>query len=165
VWLLTLIFVNILSGAGLAVFEETILAAMALVFFLPLLIDSGGNAGAQASTLILRALATGDVKLNDWWRMFGKELLVSSALALTMAAAVFVVGLFRGGRQIGLVVAIAMVLIVVTSSLVGMLLPFILQKFGRDPATASAPLVTSIADICGVLIYFSLASIMISPSP
>ncbi|MDR0306846.1 MAG: magnesium transporter [Chitinispirillales bacterium] len=161
VWLATLVFVNIFSGAGIAAFEQTIMSAVALVFFLPMLINSGGNAGAQASTLILRALATGDVKMSDWWRMFGKELLVSSALGLTMGAAVYAIGFFRGGTRIGLVVATAMVLIVVTSSLVGMLLPFILQRFGKDPATASAPLVTSIADICGVLIYFSIASVMI----
>ena len=160
-WLISLVFVNIFSGAGIAAFSETIMAAVTLVFFLPLLINSGGNAGAQASTLILRALATGDVKLNDWWHMFVKELLVSSALGLTMGITVSVIGFFRGGTQIGLIVALAMVLIVITSSLVGLLLPFILQKFGRDPATASAPLVTSIADICGVLIYFSLASVMI----
>ena len=160
-WLVSLVFVNIFSGAGIAAFSDTIMSAVVLVFFLPLLINSGGNAGAQASTLILRALATGDVKLNDWWHMFVKELLVSSALGLTMGAAVAVIGFFRGGTRIGLIVALAMVLIVITSSIVGMLLPFILQKFGRDPAAASAPLVTSIADICGVLIYFSLASAMI----
>ncbi|MCL2689517.1 MAG: magnesium transporter, partial [Chitinispirillia bacterium] len=137
------------------------MTAVALVFFLPLLIDSGGNADAQASTLILRALATGDIKLSDWWHMFVKELLVASALGLTMAAVASVIGFFRGGMKIGLVVAISMVLIVIASSLIGMLMPFVLQKFGRDPATASAPLVTSIADICGVLIYFSLASVMI----
>ena len=160
-WLISLVFVNIFSGAGIQAFEETIMAAMALVFFLPLLIDSGGNAGAQAATLILRALATGDIKLGDWWHMFVKELLVASALGLTMAVVASVIGFFRGGMQIGLVVAISMVLIVVASSLIGMLMPFVLQKFGRDPAAASAPLVTSIADICGVLIYFSLASVMI----
>ena len=160
-WLMSLVFVNIFSGAGIAAFSETIMTAVALVFFLPLLIDSGGNAGAQASTLILRALATGDIKLSDWWHMFVKELLVASALGLTMAAVASVIGFFRGGMKIGLVVAISMVLIVIASSLIGMLMPFVLQKFGRDPATASAPLVTSIADICGVLIYFSLASVMI----
>jgi magnesium transporter len=160
-WLISLVFVNIFSGAGIAAFSETIMATVALVFFLPLLIDSGGSAGAQASTLILRALATGDVKLSDWWHMFIKEFLVSSALGLTMGATVFVIGFFRGGTQIGFVVALSMILIVIAGSLVGMLLPFVLQKFGKDPATASAPLVTSIADICGVLIYFSLASVMI----
>lgn len=161
VWLLSLVFVNIFSGAGIAAFAETIATTVALVFFMPLLIDSGGNAGAQASTLILRALATGDVKINDWWHMFVKELLVSSALGLTMGALVSVVGFFRGGIKIGFVVAVSMVVIVIMTSLIGMLLPFVFQKLGKDPATASAPLVASIADVCGVLIYFSLASVMI----
>jgi magnesium transporter len=93
--------------------------------------------------------------------MFVKELLVSSALGLTMGAAVSVVGFFRGGLQIGLVVAVSMVVIVIITSLIGALLPFVFQKFGKDPATASAPLVASIADVCGVLIYFSLASVII----
>ncbi len=158
IWLVLLVFVNILSGEGIAAFEEVISSAVALVFFLPLLIASGGNAGSQAATLMVRALATGDVKVNDWWRMLGKEMLVSSVLGLTMGAAVSVVGFFRAGPRIGFIVAVSMILIVITGSMVGLLLPFLLRKLGRDPATASAPLVTSIADVSGVVIYFSIAS-------
>lgn len=162
VWLVLLVFVNILSGAGIAFFENIISSAVALVFFLPLLIASGGNAGAQAATLMVRALATGDVKMNDWWRMLGKEMLVSTTLGLTMGIAVSLVGFFRAGPQIGIIVATSMFLIVVTGSLVGLLLPFVLRKFGKDPATASAPLVTSIADVSGVFIYFSIATQVLS---
>ena len=157
-WLLALVVMNIFSGAGIAYFEDTITATIALVFFLPLLIDSAGNAGSQSATLMVRAMATGDVKTRDWLRMAGKELGVAAALALTMAAAVSVVGIFRGGVEVGIVVALTMAIIVVVGSLVGMSLPFLLTRLRLDPATASAPLVTSIADISGVLIYFSIAS-------
>lgn len=157
-WLLALVLVNLLTGAGIAFFEETIMATVALVIFLPLLIGSAGNAGAQSSTLMVRAMATGDVRGRDWLRMAAKELGVSGALALTMAAAVSVIAIFRGGVEVGIVVALTMVVVVVVGSLVGMSLPFLLSRLDLDPATASAPLVTSIADITGVLIYFSIAT-------
>ncbi len=156
-WLVALVFVNILSGAGMAVFEETIAAVVVLVFFLPLLIDSGGNAGSQSATLVVRALATGDVGPADWAKMLGRELFVSSLLGLAMGAAVFLLGLWRGGWQIAGIVATSMFCVIVVGSMIGLLLPFVLSKLKLDPAAASAPLITSIADICGVLIYFSIA--------
>jgi magnesium transporter len=131
---------------------------VALVFFLPLLIDSGGNAGSQSATLMVRALATGDVRIGDWGQMLGRELLVAALLGLSMAAAVSLIGVVRGGPEIALVVASAMVIIVIVGSLIGMTLPFVLTRFNLDPATASAPLVTSIADAAGVLIYFAIAT-------
>jgi magnesium transporter len=157
VWLLALVFMNIFSGAGIAYFEDTIAAAVALVFFLPLLIDSGGNAGSQAATLMVRALATGDVHMRDWFGLLGKELVVASAMGATMGAAVALLGLARA-PEIATVVAITMVIVVVVGSLIGMSLPFVFTRFGWDPATASAPLITSLADISGVLIYFSVAT-------
>jgi magnesium transporter len=156
-WLLTLVFVNILSGAGIALYEETIAATVALVFFLPVLIGSGGNAGSQSATLMVRALATGDVRMTDWFRMLGKEFGVALLLGLTMAAGVATISYFRAPEVLA-VVAMTMTIIVVWGSLIGMLLPFVLTKAGRDPATASAPLITSLADISGVLIYFSIAT-------
>lgn len=158
VWLVLLVFGNILSGAGIALFEDTIAAYVALVFFLPLLIGSGGNAGSQAATLTVRALATGDVRPKDWGRLFGREIVVALLLGLTMAFAVSFIGVYRGGVELAVVVALSMVLIVVIGSAVGMTLPFVLSRLGRDPATASAPLVTSIADVVGVLIYFAIAT-------
>ncbi len=157
VWLSILVFMNVFSGAAIASFENVIESVVALVFFLPLLIDSGGNAGAQSATLMIRALAVGDVELKDWLRLFGREFLVALLLGITMAFAVALVASFRA-PEIMLVVMITMVLTVLTGSLVGMLLPFIFTRLRLDPATASAPLITSIADICGVLIYFSIAS-------
>lgn len=157
-WLLILIFVNIFSGAGIAHFEETIQAVIALVFFLPLLIDSAGNAGSQSSTLMIRALAVGDVKLSDWCRLLRKEFAVAVPLGLLMGLAVSVIGVFRGGPDVAVVVSLAMSIVVIVGSVIGMSLPFLFSKFRVDPATASGPLVTSIADIAGVLIYFSIAT-------
>jgi magnesium transporter len=164
VWLVVLVFGNIFSGAGIAAFEDTIAAHAALVFFLPLLIDSGGNAGSQSATLMVRALATGDVRLADWGRMLSKEVLVAGALGLTMAIAVSTIGLVRAGPEIAAVVSLTMVLIVLVGSLIGMSLPFLLSRFELDPAAASAPLVTSIADASGVLIYFAIATALL-PMP
>lgn len=158
VWLVLLVFGNLFSGMGIAFFEDTIAAHVALVFFLPLLIGSGGNAGAQASTLMVRGIATGDVGVSDWARLLGRELLVALALGLTMALAVSPIGFWRGGEDIAFVVAGAMISVVVLGSLIGICLPFILNHIGWDPATASAPLVTTLIDACGVIIYFSIAA-------
>lgn len=158
VWLVVLVFMNVFSGAGIAHFEDVIEANIALVFFLPLLVDSGGNAGAQSATLVIRAMAIGDVKIKDWFKMFTKEVSVAALMGFTMAAAVSVVGLIRGGLDIAVVVSLTMAIIVVIGSLIGMSLPFIFNKLKLDPATASGPLITSIADIVGVLIYFGIAA-------
>jgi magnesium transporter len=156
-WLMALVVMNVFSGAGIAYYEDTIAAAVALVFFLPLLIDSGGNAGSQSATLMVRALATGDVRSADWFRLIVKELAVALAIGLTMAVGVSAISYFRA-PEVMVVVALTMTLIVLVGSLLGMSLPFLLTRFGFDPATASAPLITSLADISGVLIYFSIAT-------
>ncbi|MDZ7851503.1 MAG: magnesium transporter [Halomonas sp.] len=161
-WLVLLVFANLFSGAGIAYFEETIAAQVALVFFLPLLIGSGGNAGAQAATLMVRGMATGDVGVKDWGKMLGRELLVAGSLGLTMALAVAPIGVMRGGEAVAMVVAMSMVIIVLFGSLLGMCLPFVLDRLGWDPATASAPLVTTLIDASGVLIYFSIATALLS---
>jgi magnesium transporter len=160
-WLVILVFMNIFSGAGIAHFEELIESVVALVFFLPLLIDSGGNAGSQAATLVIRSMALREIRLTDYVKVAWRELRVSFLLGISMAAAVFLLGWWRSGIEIGMVASLAMVCIVILGSLVGMSLPFILRKFGKDPATASAPLVTSIADILGVLIYLGIASALL----
>lgn len=157
-WLVLLVFGNIFSGAGIAYFEDTIAAYIALVFFLPLLVDSGGNAGSQSATLMVRALATGDVRLKDWSGMLLRELMVAGLLGATMGLAVSVLGVWRGGPEIALVVALTMQIVVIVGSVIGMSLPFLLSRFKLDPASASAPLITSIADACGVLIYFGIAT-------
>ncbi|PJF46229.1 MAG: magnesium transporter, partial [Candidatus Thermofonsia Clade 3 bacterium] len=110
------------------------------------------------STLMVRALAVGDVRIGDWGRLLGKELVVALLLGVTMATAVWFVGFFRAGSQVATVVALTMLLVVLMGSIIGMSLPFIFSKLKLDPATASAPLITSLSDILGVLIYFSLAT-------
>ncbi|MCG6659577.1 magnesium transporter [Halomonas campisalis] len=157
-WLVLLVFANVFTGAGIAHFEATIEAYIALVFFLPLLVDSSGNAGAQAATLMVRGMATGDVHRRDWARLLGREIAVAASLGLTMAACIWAIGTLRAGSEIATVVAISMVLVVLVGSVIGMLLPLLLDRLGLDPATASAPLVTSIADIVGVVLYFALAT-------
>jgi magnesium transporter len=160
-WLSSLVLVGIVSGISVAIFEKTIAQTLALIFFLPLTIDSGGNAGSQSATLMVRALATGEVKLSDWANLLFKELIVSLALGATLGIVVSVIGLLKGGLIIALIIGLAMVLIVVVGSTVGMCLPFILTKLGADPATSSGPLITSIADIFGILIYFSVATLIL----
>lgn len=160
-WLVLLVFGNIFSGAGIAYFEETIAAHLSLLFFLPLLIASGGNAGTQSATLMVRALATGDVRLRDFGRLLTREVAIAVALGLTMAASVWFIGIWRGGVEVAIVVAIAMVSIVLLGALIGMSLPFIFAMLKKDPAAASGPLVTSLADVLGVLIYFTIASVLL----
>ena len=160
-WLVVLVFGNLFSGAGLDYYSEMLQAYIALVFFLPLLVDSGGNAGAQSATMMVRALATGDVVLKDWFKILWREFQVAGMLGLTMAVAVCSIAWWRGGPDIAAVVALSMVLIVILGSVIGMSLPFLLSKFKLDPAAASAPLVTSIADAVGVLIYLSIAVVIL----
>lgn len=156
-WLLVLVFANMFSGEVLEFYEDTIITYVALVFFLPLLVDSGGNAGSQAATLMVRALATGDLHMKDWFKTLGKEFWVALLLGVAMSIAVFGLGVYRGGVEIAMVVSISMVAVVLAGSMIGMSLPFLLSKLKLDPATASAPLITSIADFVGVLLYFYIA--------
>ena len=160
-WLLTLIVVNIFTGMGIRVFEGTIMKLAALVALLPLLLGSGGNAGAQTATMVVRAIATGEIGRGDWWRLFLREVGVSLSIGLIMAVAAFVLGWLLGSVQVGIIVAISMVSIVAVGSVTGVLLPMALNRLHFDPATASVPLITSVADILGVLIYFSIATLVL----
>ncbi|WP_227601966.1 MULTISPECIES: magnesium transporter [Acinetobacter] len=157
-WLVFLVFGSLLSGFGIAHFEDIIASNLVLVFFLPLLVGSGGNAGSQSATLMVRALATGDVHFKDWFYLIGRESLVAICLGGTMAIAVSALGYYRGDSMVALVLALSMMAIVMLGCLIGMSLPFILNRMGLDPASASAPLVTSICDASGVLVYLFIAS-------
>ena len=157
-WLVLLVFGSLLSGIGISHFEDIIAAHIVLVFFLPLLVGSGGNAGSQSATLMVRAIATGDAHLKDWFYLLGRESLVALCLGGTMAFAVSILGYIRGDEMVALVLAISMMAIVLLGCLIGMSLPFILNKLGLDPASASAPLVTSICDATGVVVYLFVAS-------
>lgn len=157
-WLVFLVFGNLISGVGISHFEDVIAANLVLVFFLPLLVDSGGNAGSQSATLMVRALATGEVVMKDWFSLLGREALVALLLGVTMAAAIAVIGYFRGDAVVSLVLALSMVSVVMIGCVIGMSLPFVLSKVGFDPASASAPLITSVCDASGVAIYLFIAS-------
>lgn len=157
-WLAILVLVNLVSSGVIAAYEETLEAAIALAFFIPLLIDSGGNAGSQSATLMVRAIATKNVELSQWGRVFVKEIAVGVALGIAMGVLSATLGLFRGGPEIGLIVGLAMVGIILVANLVGTVLPFLLTRLDIDPAVASAPLITTVADASGLLIYFSIAT-------
>ncbi|MFT0211571.1 magnesium transporter [Pseudomonas sp. F1_0610] len=157
-WLVFLVFGNLFSGAGIAHFEDIIAANLVLVFFLPLLVDSGGNAGSQSATLMVRALATGDVVMKDWLYLVGRECIVALLLGASMAVAVSILGFIRGDELVALVLALSMVSIVLIGCIIGMSLPFALSRLGFDPASASSPLITSICDASGVVIYLFIAA-------
>lgn len=163
-WLVLLAIGNLLSGAGIAHFEDIIAANIALVFFLPLLVASGGNAGAQSATLMVRALATGEVVMRDWFKLVGREFLLALALGATMALLVSGMGFWRGGdtgAELSTILALSMTSVVIVGCVIGMSLPFILSRVNLDPASASAPLITTICDISGVIIYLYIASIFL----
>lgn len=161
-WLIALVFVSLLSSGIIAVYEETLQAFIVLTVFIPLLLGSGGNAGAQASTLLVRAIATNDVSVNEWLRVFSKELMVGLSLGICMGIITAIFGSLRGGLEIGLIVGLTMLTIIVAANLIGVMLPFILTKMRLDPAVASNPLITSITDVLGLLIYFAIASMVLS---
>ena len=157
---MALVVMNVFSGYAMSRFSNVIEATVSLVFFLPLLIDSGGNAGSQSATLMIRALAIGDVRRSDWVRLLSKEVIVALLLGVTMGVGVALIASFRSPTIIS-VVALTMVLTVMVGSIIGMVLPLIFTRLKLDPATASAPMITTICDILGVLIYFSLAQLLL----
>ncbi|MGI6628422.1 MAG: magnesium transporter [Bacillota bacterium] len=156
-WLLGLVIVYLLSGRLMASFEDTIARAVSLVFFLPLIIDSAGNAGSQSAILMVRAIGVGDVTARDWAEVLLRELGVSAILGAIMGLTVLTVGAVSVGLDVGVVVGLTMLITVVMTCLLGAMIPFLLNKLGWDPASASSPLVTSIADILGVITYFFTA--------
>lgn len=161
-WLIVLVFVSLLSSGVIAVYEKTLQTVIVLTVFIPLLLGSGGNAGAQASTLMVRAIATSDVSINEWMRVFFKELIVGLLLGLSMGIISSIFGSLRGGYEIGLIVGLSMLTVIVAANLIGVMLPFILTKMGLDPAVASNPLITSITDVLGLVIYFAIATMVLN---
>lgn len=160
-WILGLVLVDLLPSRIIASYESVIAKAVSLVFFLPLIMDSAGNAGSQSAVLMVRALAVGDVTVKDWTEVLLKELGVSVILGTLMALVVSALTAFSVGLGIALVVGVALALTVVISSVSGAGIPFLASRFGLDPASASAPVVTSIADVFGVLIYFFTARLFL----
>lgn len=159
-WLLSLILINVASSQVMASYEQVLSTAIALTFFIPMLIGTGGNTGSQSAALVVRGLVTGDLQPADWGRVFLKELAVGVSLGSILGIASSLLGVWRGGPAIGLVVGLTMVAVVLFSNILGMFLPFVLTKLRIDPTVASSPLITTICDVGGLLIYFSIASLV-----
>ena len=158
-WLGLLFLAELLTATAMARYEATLASALALVFFVPLIISSGGNSGSQSATLITRALAVGDVTLRDAWRVLSRE----GMQGLTLGAFLGVFGFARvmvGGEptSVALVVGVTLLAVVTTGTLVGATLPLVFTRLGFDPAIASSPFVASFVDVAGILIYFSMAA-------
>ncbi len=161
-WLFALLIMDLLTGGIIQGFEETIAKYVVLVTFLPVLVDTAGNAGSQSATLIIRAMALGTVQKKDWLFLLGKELLIATLIGLTMGAGISIMGFIRGKSLIlATVVVVSMVVNVIIGSLIGILLPFIFSKLKKDPATASTPLITTLADIIGTGIFLSIAYLIL----
>ncbi len=161
-WLLVLFLGQAYTGTVLAFYESTLEAVTALVFFMPLLIGTGGNAGSQVVTTIVRAMGVGDVVFRDIFKILWKEMQTGVMLGLAMAAAVFVRALMLGvGVDVGVVVAITILTVVIWAVTVGAILPLILRQLRVDPAVVSAPFIATLVDGTGLLIYFSVAGFIL----
>jgi magnesium transporter len=158
-WLFLLFIAELLTATAMARYETTLAGALALVFFVPLIISSGGNSGSQSATLITRALAVGEVELHDALRILTREGLQGLALGAFLGVFGFIRVLIGGEpTSFALVVGVTLLTVVITGTLVGATLPLIFTRLGFDPAIASSPFVASFVDVAGILIYFSVAA-------
>lgn len=163
VWLCVLFVGEFFTGTALRHYDEIIAAVATLSFYVPLLISTGGNAGSQSASLIIRGLATGDVVQADFWRIFWREL----GQGLVMGLAISVIGALRAylwgdGLMFALTVAVTLVGIVTVGCVVGSTFPLLLKRIGLDPATSSAPFIASLVDVLGIVVYFSVARILLA---
>jgi magnesium transporter len=169
-WLAALFLGEMLTATAMGHFEGEIAKAVVLALFIPLIISSGGNSGSQASTLVVRAMALGQVRLRDWWRVFYREVLLGVSLGALLGG----IGLLRillwparrslYGEHFGMVaitVACSLIGVVLFGSLAGAMLPFLLRRLRFDPATACAPFVATLVDVTGLIIYFTVASLIL----
>lgn len=165
-WLIILFLGEMLTATAMGYFEGQIAKAVVLALFVPLIISSGGNSGSQASTLIIQAMALGEVTISDWWRVMKRELISGFLLGLSLGIIgfirIFVVAMFSSiygphWLAVAFTVSFALVGIVLWGSLAGSMLPLLLKKLGLDPATSSAPFVATLVDVTGLIIYFTIA--------
>jgi magnesium transporter len=165
-WLIVLFLGELFTATAMGFFEKQIEKAVVLALFVPLIISSGGNSGSQASTLVVRALAIGEIGLRDWWRVIRREFVVGLSLGSILGTIGFLrialwslVGDVYGPHWllVALTVAISLVGVVMWGALSGSLLPFILRRLGFDPAVSSAPFVATIVDVTGLVLDFSVA--------
>jgi magnesium transporter len=166
-WLCVLFLGEMLTASAMGFFEKEIARAVVLALFIPLIISSGGNSGSQATTLVIRAMALGEVRLRDWWRVIRREFLAGLGLGLVLAIIGFIrivlwEALFHtyGPHYVGIAATVSLSLIgvVLWGTLAGSMLPFILRRLGFDPASASAPFVATLVDVSGLVIYFTAAA-------
>jgi magnesium transporter len=168
-WLVVLFLGEMLTATAMGFFEDEIAKAVVLALFVPLVISSGGNAGSQAATLVIRALALGEFRLADWWRVMRRELAAGLALGAILGAIGFVrIAAWSAFSNlygphwllVASTVGLALVGIVLWGSLVGSMLPLLLKRLGFDPAASSAPFVATLVDVTGLVIYFSVAFVV-----
>jgi magnesium transporter len=161
-WLLVLFVAEAYTGTVLRHFETTLSEMVALAFFIPLLIGTGGNTGSQTVTMLVRALAVGEVQFRDLWRVLRHELGVGALLGVVMGLVTYARAWMLGvGGEVGPVVAVTATFIVVWAAAVGAVLPLILHRLKIDPAVVSAPLISTLVDGTGLLIYFEIARFML----
>jgi magnesium transporter len=169
-WLVILFLGEMLTATAMGFFEKEIERAVVLALFVPLIISSGGNSGSQASTLVIRALALGEVALRDWWRVMRREIFSGLGLGLILGSIGFlritmwsVFSHIYGPHWllVALTVGLALIGIVLWGTLAGSMLPFMLRRLGFDPATSSAPFVATLVDVTGLVIYFSVAVLLL----
>jgi magnesium transporter len=167
VWLIVLFLGEMLTATAMGYFEDEIAKAVVLALFVPLIISSGGNSGSQASTLIIQAMAVGEISISDWWRVLRREIISG----LLLGTALGIIGFLRvvvwsqvfpdvygiHYVEIGLVVGISLIGVVLWGTLSGSMLPIFLKRLGADPAVSSAPFVATLVDVTGLVIYFFTA--------
>lgn len=161
VWLIALFFGQFLTASVMKNFEGTT-AMAALLIFVPLVLATGGNSGNQSASLVIRGLGVGEMELRDTWRVLGRELLVGHAMGLVFGTMGFVFALILGQPMVeALALALALVGVVVCGSLVGSSMPFVLRRFGFDPAVSSSPFISTFCDVLGLFLFFNLALIIL----
>ncbi|MCL2601636.1 MAG: magnesium transporter [Treponema sp.] len=163
-WLLVLMLSATITGSIIEGFEESLAVMPILVAFIPMLMDTGGNSGAQASTLIIRGMALGDIRLRDFLRVFWKETRVGLLCGVALSAVNFgrIYVMNNGNIPLALVVSLTLICTVIVAKSVGGLLPMLAKRIGIDPAMMAAPVITSIADAASLLMYFSIARVILS---
>ena len=170
-WLIILFLGEMLTASAMGHFDEEIEKALVLALFVPLIISSGGNSGSQAATLIIRAMALKELTLKDWWYVMRREIVSGFSLGVILGAIGFVritiwqeLGLFNYTEHwmlVGVTIFLSLIAIVLWGTLSGSMIPFVLRSFGLDPATSSAPFVATLVDVTGLIIYFSIAVVVL----
>jgi magnesium transporter len=159
-WLLLLMVSATFTGTILGIFEDALAVVPALTLFIPMLMDTGGNSGSQASVTVIRAMSLGDIEFSDLFRVIWKEIRVAFLCAATLSVVVFakVMLLDRKGMVVATVVAVTILLTIIVAKLVGCTLPMLAKKLGFDPAVMASPFITTVVDALSLLIYFTVAT-------